>query len=124
VVERYYRGLVFIAEDDDGVRQPMEELCELAGYLVLTARDGEEALHRMRGISSEAVAVLDLNMPRMDGHQLIAAMKADEKLSHIHIIVVTGHSSHADIPDADRVLRKPVSANDLLRAISELLKGD
>ena len=99
----------------------MEELCELAGYLVLTARDGDEALHRMRGITSPAVAVLDINMPRMNGREVITAMKADEKLNRIRIIVITGHSNLADIPAADRVLRKPVGANDLLRAISELL---
>lgn len=118
----HYRAAVVIAEDDEAERCLAQEALEDAGYLVLGARDGTEALARMLGLAMRAVAVVDLRMPRMSGEELIAAMKADEKLRHIPIIVMTAKTGRdLNVADADRVLSKPVSATQLLREIEALL---
>lgn len=121
----HYRAAVVIAEDEEAERFLAQEALEQAGYLVLGARDGTEALARMLGLAMRTVAVVDLRMPRMSGEELIAAMKANEKLRHIPIIVVTGQSARdLRVTGADRVLSKPVTAAQLLRELEALLGAD
>jgi len=97
------------------------ECLEDAGYLVLSARDGEEALARMRGISGRAVAIIDLGMPYMDGNSLIAAMKADQELGRIPVLVVSGQSEPLK-HGGDRFLRKPYAPDKLLSTVDELCR--
>jgi CheY-like chemotaxis protein len=59
--------LVFLVEDDDDLRESIEALLEAEGYVVLGARNGTEALARMRGSYGTSIAVIDLLMPGMDG---------------------------------------------------------
>lgn len=108
--------MVFIADDEDAFRDSTTELLEAAGYLVLPARNGVEALARMRGYAGTAVAVVDLGMPGMDGAGLIRAMRTDTRLRCIPIVVVTARDVHA-VEGADRVLKKPLARVALVRAI-------
>lgn len=113
------RGLVFLVDDDDDLRSSVAVLLEHEGYLVLPARDGREALARMQSISVPAVAVIDLNMPGLNGQGLARAMRDDPKLSHIPVIVVSGTPS-APIPGA-LMMRKPVSPARLLSALRDAM---
>ena len=108
---------MFLAEDDENIRVISEDVLESAGYLVLSARDGEEALLRMRGTHGPAVAVIDLMMPYMDGLSLIAAMRADEELVRIPVIAM---SAQRDAPKApiDHFMRKPFGPDELVNAVS------
>jgi CheY-like chemotaxis protein len=56
------------------------------------AQDGIEALARLRDADAEPIDVvlLDIVMPRMDGYQTLAAMKADERLRDLPVIVISG----------------------------------
>lgn len=117
-----YKGAVVIAEDDEAERLLFQDALEDAGYLVLGARDGTEALTRLAGLAMKTVAIVDLHMPRMDGGSLVVAMKADPRLRDIPIIAVTGKAPAADVPGADRVLYKPISAEQLLREIAALME--
>lgn len=115
---RLHRGLVFVIDDEDNFRDSIEELFEDNGFLVLTARSGAEALARMEGISTRAVAIVDLNMPGMGGRELIEHMKRDEAMKHIPVLVVTGQAK-PNILGVHRVLKKTVCAHELL----EIVKG-
>ena len=116
-----YKGAVVVVEDDEAERLLFQDALEDAGYLVLGARDGTEALTRLAGLAMKTVAVVDLHMPRMDGASLVVAMKADPRLRAIPIIAVTGKAFDAQVPGADRVLYKPISAEQLVREIAELM---
>lgn len=120
MISARYRGVVFLAEDEDAVRALAQDVLEAAGYLVLGARDGVEALARMRGVWSQAVAVIDLLMPRMDGESLIAAMRADSELAGIPVIAVSGHFDGLRAP-VERFMRKPYLPDDLVEAVNALL---
>src|SRR5690349_16785461 len=98
---RTYHGIVFLAEDEDRLRDATQQLLEDAGYLVLSARDGVEALARMKGFAGGCVAVIDLLMPGMDGWELVDAMRSDSQLAQIPIIVISGQK-RAVVPRADR----------------------
>jgi DNA-binding response OmpR family regulator len=114
-----HRGIVVLAEDEVLVRESVAELLEDEGFLVLPVKDGQEALRRLRGITgSPVVAVIDLMMPDMDGRILARTMRADDALRKIPILVVTSRPD--EVPEADRVLRKPCPPEELLAAVDAL----
>lgn len=112
-----HKGTVFVIDDDETLRCDLQELLEADGYLVLEARNGAEAVRRMRGIATEClVALVDLMMPDVDGWQLIATMRKDPELARIPIIVLTAHGP-GPVEGADLVLVKPVSAEQVLAVV-------
>jgi CheY-like chemotaxis protein len=117
-----HKGIIFLAEDDTDVRENFEDALEDAGYLVLSARSGLEALARMRGFSNRAVAIVDLNMPDMNGIELIAQMRSEKELSNIPILAISAERK-GPIEGATRFLRKPLELKELLRSVQELLPG-
>lgn len=99
---------------------------------VHTARDGVEALEHLRAGSGPDAAVprpdvllLDLNMPRMDGHELLDVIKRDEELATIPVVVMTTSSEEADILrsyqlHANAYVTKPIGLEqfaDIVRSI-------
>lgn len=82
------RTRVLVVEDSRTQALALRLMLERAGYEVETAVDGVEALEVMRQRAFETV-ISDLRMPRMDGHQLLEAMLADDKLKHIPLLVLS-----------------------------------
>lgn len=113
-----HKAIVLVVDDDNDIRTTLGEVLEREGYLVLEARDGEEALCRARGITGRVVAIVDLMMPGMDGHELIGRMRADEALSSMPIVVITAHG-RGEVAGADVVMMKPLSPNRLLETIAQ-----
>jgi CheY-like chemotaxis protein len=116
---RTYKGLVFVADDEATFRGSIQDALEDRGYLVLSARNGTEALARMYGFHGAALAIVDLNMPGMNGWELIATMRAHENLAGVRILVVSSHAGEP-IEGVDRLLQKPLKLKDLLRTVEEL----
>lgn len=114
-----HKGLVFVADDEATFRGSIQDALEDRGYLVLSARNGIEALARMYGFSGHALAIVDLNMPEMNGWELIANMRAHENLSQVRIVVVSSQAGEP-IQGVDRLLQKPLKLKDLLRTVEEL----
>jgi two-component system, chemotaxis family, response regulator Rcp1 len=97
------------------------------------ARDGEEAmrfLRREKGFEDKPrpdLILLDLNMPRMDGREVLAAIKADDDLRRIPVIILTTSQSEDDIAEAYNLaancyVAKPVDLDeflDVVRAIDD-----
>jgi CheY-like chemotaxis protein len=119
---RTHRGLVVVVDDERDVRSALEDVLESEGYIVLQARDGTEALARMRGVEGPVIALIDLMMPSMSGWELISAMKADRALRRIPVVVLTARGREA-VEGANLVLQKPPIVPALLEAIRELLNG-
>ena len=63
----------------------------LNGYLILTAGDGVEALRILEEHDGIDLLILDLNMPKMDGFQVLEALKKDERFQKLRTIVLTGY---------------------------------
>jgi signal transduction histidine kinase/CheY-like chemotaxis protein len=71
------RGLALVVDDEPTMRRAMERLLRKVGFQVITAADGVEALELFRPRAAEvAVVLLDVTMPRMDGWQTLAALRA------------------------------------------------
>ena len=90
---------VLIVEDDDDVREFMELLLSSYGYETMSARDGQEALSRMRQ-RKPCMVLLDMQMPRMDGWEFRERQLQDVALAQIPVVCVTAFF------DPDQVTRK------------------
>jgi len=89
------------------------------GHLVSTAADGEEALHKVRQQPFDLV-LLDVMMPRLDGYGTLSALKADEELRHVPVIMISALDELSSVvrcieAGAEDYLPKPFNAT-LLRA--------
>ena len=87
-----FMGRVFIVDDDEHVREAVGFVLKQAGYEVLEAADGEEAIAAIEsyssGFSIQAI-ICDIHLPKVNGHDLIAFIR--EKLPTVPVIVLTGY---------------------------------
>jgi CheY-like chemotaxis protein len=111
------RGLVLLVEDDDDLREVEAGILETAGYRVITAREGREALDRVDQ-EMPGVIFLDMKMPGMDGWAFAREFRA-RHAKRVPIVVVTATSNahkRAEEIAADGVLGKPFEAADFIEA--------
>jgi CheY-like chemotaxis protein len=120
-----HNATILIVEDDSGLRTFYQSALAIAGYRVVTAQDGIDALWKIDNELPDLV-VLDLNLPRLGGRDVKAELKARAGTRHVPIMVVSG-TERSDLaqPDVDVVchLRKPVTAEQLIEAVETCLEG-
>jgi two-component system chemotaxis sensor kinase CheA len=89
------RKSILVVEDSITARMLVKNILESAGYAVKTAVDGLDAITLLRTEPFDAV-VSDVEMPRMDGFDLTARVRADKKLSDLPVVLVTARASQED----------------------------
>ena len=119
------RPVVLVADDDEDILTLVGLRLERAGYEVIRARDGVEALELIDGREDLDVAVVDVMMPRMDGHELVRELRRMPAFAELPILVLTAavHDRVADesaAAGADAHMRKPFSPKDLVARLAEL----
>ena len=120
---------VLIVEDSPTMRQLLVfALRRLKGVEIVEAQDGMDGL---RKVSSDHfdLALIDINMPVMDGLKLISLMREEESLKDIPIVVITTEGAQEDREralklGANEYLTKPIQANRVLNMARSLLKVD
>jgi CheY-like chemotaxis protein len=116
------RSVVLVVDDDFDIREALSDVLASEGYNVLTAADGSEALDTLRAGIRPAVMLLDLMMPRVSGVEVIDALRNDETLRQIPVVVCSANRGYgADDLGVLDVLRKPVSVDALLRAVARAI---
>src|SRR5262245_20224297 len=113
---------VLIAEDDDHMRDALQELLVSEGYRVITAEDGLEALDWMSRVSVDLV-IVDILMPGLGGPELIRRLRETSEWSGVPILVLSGYADltrYKDLPVND-VQLKPFKLGDLLNKVKELV---
>lgn len=118
------RETVLIVEDNAELRDYMASLLE-GDYIVFKAPDGVEALACARKVLPSLI-ISDLMMPRMNGMELTASIKSDERTSHIPVILLTAKSGQESRIDglktgADDYLTKPFSVEELTVRVKNLI---
>jgi DNA-binding response OmpR family regulator len=116
---------ILVADDDQDILELVAFRLERAGYEVLTAGDGEQALAAARE-HRPALAVLDVMMPKLTGYDVVKAMRADEGTSRIPVILLTARVQEADVSrgfeaGADDYIRKPFSPQELRARVEAIL---
>lgn len=121
------RPTVLVCDDESSFVRLLEINLQRAGFDVVTATDGEEALLRARE-SKPGLLVVDLLMPRMDGVELVRRFKTDAFLSDIPIIVLTADVMEEDLErvseaGANEVLSKPVELRTLIDKMRHIVSA-
>ncbi len=114
--------LIVVVEDDEGTRKLLRSVLEVDGYEVKTADDGLAGLAVIRAGMPDLV-VSDVQMPKMDGFQMVAAMRADAQLTSIPVVLLTSLQERAHMrigmtSGADDYLTKPVRPMELKEAVA------
>jgi DNA-binding response OmpR family regulator len=118
-------GVILLVEDSVPLLRNAAFLLEIAGYKVLTATNGREGVGILRHQRPDLI-VSDIEMPEMDGYQLLQAVRADRRWRAIPFILVSGKYELDDLMygldlGADDYLPKPFDIYDLLDTIQRTL---
>jgi chemosensory pili system protein ChpA (sensor histidine kinase/response regulator) len=114
--------LVLVVDDSLTVRRATQRLLAREGYRVELARDGLEALEKLVG-ERPALLLSDIEMPRMDGFDLVRNVRADARLADLPVIMITSriaqkHRDHAATLGVDHYLGKPYAEDELLALVA------
>jgi chemosensory pili system protein ChpA (sensor histidine kinase/response regulator) len=120
--------LVLVVDDSLTVRRVTQRLLLREGYRVQLAKDGMEALERLAE-ERPAVLLSDIEMPRMDGFDLVRNVRADPRLAQLPVIMITSriaqkHRDYAAELGVDHYLGKPYAEDELLALVARHVQAD
>jgi CheY-like chemotaxis protein len=117
---------ILVAEDEIHLRRLISSVLESSGYVVDTVADGGEAWDRLRQDPGFDLIVTDLNMPGVDGFELLRRVRTLPEPQRKPVIVLTAvgqvmeHAKAVEL-GAGRVMTKPFSSLEMLEAVKERL---
>jgi chemosensory pili system protein ChpA (sensor histidine kinase/response regulator) len=116
---------VMIVDDSVTVRKVTSRLMERQGWEVLTAKDGVDAVNQLQDVYPDMV-LLDVEMPRMDGFEVLRSVRRDPRLANLPIIMITSrtgekHQRQAKELGVNGFLGKPFQEAGLMTTIDEVL---
>jgi DNA-binding response OmpR family regulator len=117
--------LVLVADDDEDVRELVVFRLERAGYEVITAGDGEEAVE-LALARRPRVCVIDVMMPKLDGYEVTERLRESNELAGASILLLTASVHEASVErglaaGADDYIKKPFSPAELVQRIAAAL---
>ena len=118
--------LVLVVDDFEDNRAMYVQFLNFAGFRVVEAEDGKEALDKALSLLPDLI-VMDLSLPVMDGWEATRRLKRDERTRRIPVLALTGHALGAHFQRAkeagcDAYLTKPCLPEDLVTEILRMLK--
>lgn len=117
------RRAIMIVDDDDAIREALEDVLSDEGYEVVGMSDGQQALDYLRAEKRPSAILVDLWMPVMDGWKFLDALLDDPRFSHIPLVVLTAaRDQRARDLRVSEVLTKPVQLQQVLGTLERLTK--
>jgi two-component system, chemotaxis family, sensor kinase CheA len=122
-------GTVLVVDDQFSARELQRSILEVAGYRVEVARDGREALRRIGEMPDLDLVLTDVQMPEMDGFELLEAIRADDARRSLPVVVVTtlgdeaSRKRGADAGADAYVVKNEFDQEALLETIERLTAG-
>jgi DNA-binding response OmpR family regulator len=120
------RPLVLVADDDEDILQLLSFRLERAGYEIVQARNGDDALKLALELVP-ALAVLDVMMPGLNGYEVTRELRRNQATSTTPVILLTAKAQPADVArgmaaGANDYVKKPFDARDLADRVDRLLR--
>ena len=117
---------VLVIDDSNTIRRSAEMFLRQAGYEVILAEDGFDALSKIADHQPRLIFV-DIMMPRLDGYQTCALIKQNPKLKSTPVIMLSSKDGVFDrargrLAGSDRYLTKPFTKEGLVAAVNEYVK--
>lgn len=94
---------ILYVEDEPFFAKTLDRTLTAAGYEVVLAKDGQEALDLLSKESLPDLVLLDLVLPKVDGKAVLGALKADPRTAHIPVIVLSNLSSAEDQDETQKL---------------------
>ena len=116
---------ILIVDDEFGILEVLESILSDAGFMVISAINGQEALTRLQKTIPDLV-ILYFMMPLLDGAGVIKAMRADKRLRAVPVLLASAlpeKTIRERCNGCNAFLRKPYKTERLMEEISRLLDG-
>jgi DNA-binding response OmpR family regulator len=125
MAKRTPEPIILLVEDHIPLLRNLAFLLTIAGYEVLTAANGQEALNILQKHAPDLI-ISDVDMPRMDGFELLARVRNDKRHRTVPFVIISDRYGLEDITrsldlGADDYVPKPFDLNDVLYAVDRLL---
>jgi len=122
---------VLVVDDSAAIRKILQRVLRQTGMAIRTiheAGDGQEALEILK-IQRPDLVLTDINMPKMDGVQFLAAMKASEEWRGIPVVMITTEGGETKVAEAVKLgavgyVRKPFTADQIKEKLSGILEPE
>ena len=114
---------VLVVEDDDDIREVMQEALSSEGFHVDVAKDGLDALGKLDDGGGRPLILLDMMMPKMDGEAFLKALRGRPALADAPVVVISGNAAareKANSLHAAACLVKPFELDELLGVVRRL----
>jgi len=124
--DHHDKTVLLIVDDSINLRHTLSLTLQKAGYHVIQARDGQEALEQLEAHDEVALVLCDVEMPRMNGFEFLSQSRQHPELAKVPVVTLTSHSSQkyrqiASSLGASGYLTKPYSESELLSTVEDLL---
>lgn len=118
---------ILVVDDEPDIVRVVVKIMEARGHTVTTAKDGAEAIERVKADPPDVV-ILDLNLPKVDGYEVCKAIKTDPATRHVPVVMMT--AAYVSVEDArngsaagaDEYVVKPFLREVLVHNVERLIK--
>ena len=119
-------GKILIVDDSRTIRQQVGTALIRAGYQIVEAEDGLEGLTALAAQSDLVMVICDINMPNMNGIEMLTAIKADEKTAGLPVVMLTTEGKAELIQRAKRIgakgwMVKPFKPEQLIAVVRKIV---
>ena len=117
---------ILIVDDSSVIRQAIRHSLEYEGFTVFEAGNGADALTLLQVQVDIGLVITDISMPKMDGLSMAMKVKADPKLSHVKVCMLTSESSKSSKEQARKAgisawFTKPFKVDTMIPAVKKIL---
>jgi CheY-like chemotaxis protein len=115
---------ILLVDDDEDIRDALVLVLAGEGYSTKAARDGVDALEVLHSAPPPALILLDMMMPRMNGVEVLDAVRSDPTLASVPVVVFSGNTDAAQSATAlgaDACLAKPFDVEELLTTVARYI---
>ena len=118
---------ILVVEDDEDIREVMQEVLTAEGFHVDVATDGIDALGKLEVGASPPLILLDMMMPRMDGETFLRALRGNPALADALVVVISGNAAareKASDFQAVACLVKPFELDEMLGLVRRIKRSE
>jgi two-component system chemotaxis response regulator CheY len=117
---------ILVVDDSPTIRQQVSNALTQLGFTIIEACDGAEGVQKVAADPEIALVILDVNMPRMNGLEMLDTIKADGKNPGLHVVMLTSEGQQSLVARAKKAgargwIVKPFKADLLVAAVKKLL---
>lgn len=124
------KGKIILIEDDELISNLYKDALQKAGYIIVTAFDGDEGLKAVKENTDAVLILLDIVLPNMHGIEMLKQIKQNETTKNMQVVLLSGVSDDEIVKEALSIgardyLRKTITSPDtLVFQVSEYLKTE